>query len=102
MSKMFPEALNDNVLIDRAKIADRTAGGLILPKARKEEPPCYGLVVAVGPEVKSVSNGEVVLFDAQESRTMEFAGQVLLVVAEQSLYARYPDAQTAQQAGLKL
>lgn len=97
-----PEALNDNVLVERAQLADVTPGGIVLPKARKEPPPCYGVVAGVGPDVKSVTVGEVVLFDHQESRTLEYGKQILLVVAESSLYARFPSVEEAQQAGLKL
>ncbi|KDE08782.1 hsp10-like protein [Microbotryum lychnidis-dioicae p1A1 Lamole] len=41
--------LLDRVLIQRAKVVEKTASGLFLPSAANNSPPPEGLVLAVGP-----------------------------------------------------
>ena len=53
--------LNDRILIRRDDEETRSKGGLYIPDAAKEKP-AKGVVVAVGPKVAFVNEGDRVLF----------------------------------------
>ncbi|GAA5985107.1 hypothetical protein JCM11641_006360 [Rhodosporidiobolus odoratus] len=77
--------LLDRVLIQRAKVVEKTASGLYLPSASSSAPPPEGTVLAVGPGVPlkdgklsqmGVKEGDKVLLPA-------FGGQVVKVGEEE-------------------
>lgn len=102
----LPQPTADHVLVDKVQTAEQTPGGILIPEqiARsmdRRHPSCYGVAVAVGPDCQTVKEGDVVLFNHQESNTLEFGNRCVLVMAEMSIVARY-DVPTARRAGLKV
>jgi len=77
--------LKDRVVIRRSSAEEKTKGGLIIPDNAKEKP-IQGEVLAIGPEVKDIEPGNVVLFGkyaGSEIRNSE--DEVLLIKAEDIL-----------------
>ena len=98
--RTIPAAAGDNILIDRAKLAEVSTGGIILPQIkRKARPPAYGVVVSVGPAVKEVAVGDIVFFSDQEANTLEVSDTTLHVLLEVCVWAKMSKAD-ARKAGL--
>lgn len=74
------EPFKDRVLVARAQVEEVTKGGLFVPRSSQEKP-LRGVVLNVGPDVKSTSPGETVLFG-------KYSGQVILINAEEFVLLR--------------
>ena len=85
-------AVKDHVWVRRAVRSSKTEGGIVLTEAdKKNSPLCYGLAVAVGPEVKGVMPGEVVFFDEGETREVYLDNKEKdwwSLMPEQSIYGK--------------
>lgn len=82
------QAVGDHILVDRAEKTTVTSGGIILPDKTTEDPPCWGVVISTGPEVKGVAVGDVVFFNDQESNNLPLPDGHVLVLREMCVYAR--------------
>lgn len=77
--------LKDRVLIRRSSAETKTKSGLIIPDNAQEKP-IQGEVLAIGPEVKDLEPGNVVLFGKYSGSEIHNAeDEVLLIKAEDIL-----------------
>jgi len=87
--------LYDRVVVRKAEMEQKTAGGIILPDTAKEESQ-IGDVIAVG-EGKLLENGEIrplkvevgdkVLYSKYAGNEIEIDGEKLLVIREEDILA---------------
>lgn len=63
------------------KPIEATTDGFVMPDQLKERPQ-RGLVVATGPDVKSVKVGDTVLFSRYAEKNIEVDGDTLVLVRE--------------------
>jgi len=73
------QPLGERVLIKRVEEEQKTASGIIIPDNAKEKPQ-EGVVEAVGPDVKSVSKGDKVVFGKYSGTEIKVDGQDYLVM----------------------
>ena len=87
--------LNDRVIVKRLENETKTASGIVIPDNAAEKPD-QGEVVAVGPGkfdeqgkrvAMSVKAGDRVLFGKYSGQTVKVAGDELLVMKEDDLFA---------------
>jgi chaperonin GroES len=87
--------LGDRVIVKRIESETKTASGIVIPDSAAEKPD-QGEVLAVGPgktndkgETKalSVKVGDRVLFGKYSGQTVKVAGDELLVMKEEDLFA---------------
>ena len=78
----------DNLLVERRESEDVSAGGILIPQdTQDKDRPAEGVIIAVGPRVKSLSAGQRVLFGRYSGVEYPFGGQVLLFVREDEVIA---------------
>ncbi|ORY81792.1 chaperonin 10-like protein [Leucosporidium creatinivorum] len=65
--------LLDRVLIQRAKVVEKTASGLFLPSAANSTPPPEGIVIAVGPGAPG-RDGKIVPVSVKEGDRVMLPG----------------------------
>ena len=87
---MNVKPLGDRVLIKRLEAEEKTAGGLILTAAAKEQPQ-MAEVLAVGPgteEVKmEVAVGDKVIFSKYAGTEIKIEGETLILVSQKDVLA---------------
>ena len=75
--------LHDRVIIKPVPLAEKTAGGIIIPDTAKEKPQ-RGIVVAAGPGKKdepvTVKKGDEVLYGKYSGTEFRFEGEDLLII----------------------
>ena len=86
--------LRDRVVVARAEVATKTAGGIIIPDAGNAEKPAQGTVLAVGtgyrlgegdPTPLEVKVGDEVLFGKYTGTEVEYKGETVLVMREEDI-----------------
>jgi len=86
--------LHDRVLVRRIKLAERTAGGIIIPDTAKEKP-VEGEVLAVGPGARDeagklvpldVKMGDQVLFGKWAGTDVIIGGEDRLILKESDIF----------------
>jgi chaperonin GroES len=77
--------LADRVVAVREKAAEKTASGLYLPDNAKEKLAIF-TVQAVGPDVKSVKEGDRILYNGYASE-ITFNNEEILIVKEEDILA---------------
>ncbi|BGP16221.1 hypothetical protein JCM10213_007599 [Rhodosporidiobolus nylandii] len=85
--------LLDRVLVQRAKVVEKTASGLFLPSASSSSPPPEGTVLAVGPGFVG-KDGKVLPMSVKEGDRVvlpAFGGQVVKVGEEE--FTLYRDSE---------
>lgn len=87
MTKSPIVPLADRVVAVREKPETKTASGLYLPEAAKEKP-VDALVVAVGPDVKSLKEGDRVVFKEYSTTELKFDNTEYLVIKEEDVLAK--------------
>ncbi len=89
------QPLGDRVIVKRIDSETKTASGIVIPDAAAEKPD-QGEVLAVGPGKKTdkgdliamnVKVGDRVLFGKYSGQTVKVAGDELLVMKEDDLFA---------------
>lgn len=79
--------LGTRLVVKRLAAAEETEGGIIIPdQAQTDKPEC--MVLRVGPEVKSLSVGDVVLLDTYSPKNVEFDGHVYSIIEEDEVMLR--------------
>ncbi|MBF5003895.1 co-chaperone GroES [Diaphorobacter caeni] len=87
--------LHDRVIVKRLENETKTASGIVIPDSATEKPD-QGEVVAVGPGKRddkgalialNVKVGDRVLFGKYSGQTVKVAGDELLVMKEDDLFA---------------
>jgi chaperonin GroES len=78
--------LKDRVVVSYSEEAEKTAGGIYVPDTAKEKPQ-QGKVEAVGPEVKELKVGNVVLFDKYSGSKVKVDDAEQLIIKEEDILA---------------
>jgi chaperonin GroES len=82
--------LHDRVIIKPEALAEKTAGGIIIPDTAKEKPQ-LGVVIAAGPGKKdepvTVKQGDKVLYGKYAGTEFQYEGQQLLIMRESDIFA---------------
>jgi chaperonin GroES len=88
--KMPIKMLNDRILV-RMGGADgerRSNGGILIPAtAQMGKRLTWAEVVAVGPNVRSVEEGDQVLFNPEDRYEVEVQGEDLIILRERDIHA---------------
>ena len=83
---MNMKPLNDRVIVKRVASETTTASGIIIPDSAKEKPQ-RGTIVAVGPKVDAVKEGEEVLFPVYAGNEFKSTGDEFIVMREEEILA---------------
>jgi chaperonin GroES len=78
--------LKDRVVVSYTEEPEKTAGGIYVPDSAKEKPQ-QGKVEAVGPEVKELKVGNVVLFDKYTGSKVKVGDAEQLIIKEEDVLA---------------
>ena len=78
--------LKDRVVVSYSAEIEKTAGGIYVPDSAKEKPQ-QGKVEAVGPEVKELKVGNVVLFDKYSGSKVTVDDTEQLIIKEEDILA---------------
>lgn len=99
MAKTQIKPLYDNVLVQRVKAQDTTAGGIVLPDSAKEKP-TEGKIVAVGDGrlgddgsrlPLSVGVGDRIIFGSYAGTSIKDQGEEYLILGENEILAVVDD-----------
>jgi len=88
MTKVVP--VGSNVLIKQDKGENKTKGGLHLPD-QSVKLPGTGVVLAVGKDVEECQEGDGVVFNKYDIRTVEVEEQDWAVIEEDKILVRVVD-----------
>lgn len=78
--------LADRVVAVKEETSNQTASGLYLPESAKEKP-VTAKVVAVGPDVKQVKNGDQIVYKDYVTTELKIDGKEYLIVKEDDILA---------------
>lgn len=78
--------LKDRVVVSYTEEVEKTAGGIYVPDTAKEKPQ-QGKVEAVGPEVKELKVGNIVLFDKYSGSKVKVNDSEQLIIKEEDILA---------------
>ncbi len=81
------QPLADRTIIKRDAPDDTSEGGILIPDGAKEKLQT-GIVMAIGPEVKDVSVGDRIIFQAYGFTPIEVDKQEMLVICEEEIMIR--------------
>ena len=76
--------LHDRVIVQRKESEEKTAGGIFIPDSAKEKPH-NGLVLAAGPECKTVKDGDIILFAKYAGSEFSMDGDELIIMREDDI-----------------
>lgn len=83
---MSLQPLADRIVLEQVESGEKTSSGIILPDSAKEKPE-QAKVVAVGPDVKELKTGDMVLYTKYGPNEVKVDGQEYLVVKEEDVLA---------------
>ncbi len=90
MKKINIKPLGDRVVVEPAKVEEKTVSGIILPNASQEKPN-QGTVVAIPEQNEdnkvTVKVGDVVLYAKYGGTEIEIAGDNYLIMSETDILA---------------
>ena len=78
------QPLGKRVLVERLEEATRTATGIIIPDSAKEKP-SQGTIVAVGDKVKTIAEGDKVVFGKYVGNELSLDGKTYLILDAQDV-----------------
>ena len=81
------EPIGEMVLIAMENAPEKTDSGLLLPEEAREKMN-VGLVEAVGPDAKSISVGDRVIYRKYSGTKIEWMGMDYLLIQEEDIQAR--------------
>ena len=81
------EPIGEMVLIAMENAPEKTDSGLLLPEEAREKMN-VGLVEAVGPDAKSISVGDRVIYRQYSGTKIEWMGMDYLLIQEEDIQAR--------------
>lgn len=73
--------LGNRILVQPDEVASETETGLIIPDTSMETPKT-GLVLEVGPEVKTIKSGDRVAFSEHAGSKVKIDGEVVFFIRE--------------------
>jgi len=77
---------NDRLLISPDVLPDKTESGIIIPESAKDRPN-QATVLAVGPKVEDIKEGERILFGKYAGSTFKLDDESYLLIREQDVIA---------------
>ena len=80
------QPLADRIVLEQVESEEKTSSGIILPDSAKEKPE-QAKVVAVGPSVKELKTGDMVLYTKYGPNEVKVDGKEYLVVKEEDVLA---------------
>lgn len=80
------QPLTDRVVLEQIESEEKTSSGIILPDSAKEKPE-QAKVVAIGPDVKGIKTGEIVLYTKYGPNEVKVEGKEYLIVKEEDVMA---------------
>jgi chaperonin GroES len=83
---MSLQPLADRIVLEQKESEEKTSSGIILPDSAKEKPE-QAKVIAIGPDVKGVKVGEVVLYTKYGPNEVKVDGNEYLIVKEEDVMA---------------
>ena len=83
---MSLQPLADRIVLEQVESEEKTSSGIILPDSAKEKPE-QAKVVAVGPDVKELKTGDMVLYTKYGPNEVKVDGKEYLVVKEEDVLA---------------
>lgn len=87
MTKVPITPLADYVVVVQEEAKNKTASGLYLPDNTGEKPK-IAKVLAVGPMVKDVAQGERVIFGGYSNTEIKIEGVEYMLVKNENVYAK--------------
>ena len=81
------EPIGEMILIAMENAPEKTDSGLLLPEEAREKMN-VGLVEAVGPDAKSISVGDRVIYRQYSGTKIEWMGMDYLLIQEEDIQAR--------------
>ncbi|MDP6986324.1 MAG: co-chaperone GroES [Candidatus Thalassarchaeaceae archaeon] len=81
------EPIGEMVLLAMENAPEKTDSGLLLPEEAREKMN-VGLVEAVGPDAKSISVGDRVIYRQYSGTKIEWMGMDYLLIQEEDIQAR--------------
>lgn len=96
--------LHDRVLVQPGADGERTStGGIVIPAtAQVARKLTWARVVAVGPNVRLVEEGDRVLFEPEDRGSVELQGAEYVLLRERDLHAVASDRHASSHTGLYL
>jgi len=79
------QPLGNRVLVERLEEATTTASGIIIPDNAKEKP-SQGKIVAVGNEVETIADGDVVVFGKYSGNEIAIDGTTYLIIEADEIF----------------
>lgn len=76
--------LKDRCFVSYTEELERTAGGIYIPDAAKEKPQ-RGKIERIGADVKSVKEGDLILFDKYSGSKINVDGTDYLIIKEEDI-----------------
>ncbi|MDQ5943296.1 MAG: chaperonin GroES [Patescibacteria group bacterium] len=83
---MSLQPLADRIVLEQIESEEKTSSGIILPDSAKEKPE-QAKVIAIGPDVKGIKVGEVVLYTKYGPNEVKVDGNEYLIVKEEDVMA---------------
>lgn len=83
---MSLQPLADRIVLEQVESEEKTSSGIILPDSAKEKPE-QAKVIAVGPDVKELKTGDMVLYTKYGPNEVKVDGKEYLVVKEEDVMA---------------
>lgn len=80
------QPLADRIVLEQVESEEKTSSGIILPDSAKEKPE-QAKVVAVGPDVKELKTGDMVLYTKYGPNEVKVDGNEYLIVKEEDVMA---------------
>ena len=77
--------LGNRILVERMEEASTTSTGIIIPDNAKEKP-SQGKVVAVSDEVKTVVNGDTIVFGKYSGNELTLDGSKYIVIDIEDIF----------------
>jgi chaperonin GroES len=78
--------LADRVVAVREQAQTKTASGIYLPDAAKEKP-VLAKVEAIGPDVKGIKKGDLIVYKEYSTTELKIDGTEYLIVKEEDVLA---------------
>lgn len=105
MAKLPIKMLNDRLLVELTDTdaERRSSGGILIPAtAQMNKRLSWAQVMAVGPNVRSVEEGDQVLFNPEDRHEVEVRGTDYVILRERDVHAVAADRLAEGSTGLYL
>lgn len=84
---MTIKPLRDCVVVKAITQEEKTKSGIVLPDTAEKEKPEQGKVIAVGPKIKDIKKGDIIIFESYSPTEIKIDSEELLVIKEENILA---------------